>query len=114
MTVRPLPEKLDRPPSSVVNLKEEGTMTIHVEFPEPLAAQVTDAARSRATSPERYVLDALSKTVAADSQSPPPQLNGTDKDPVLGVLADDADLLDAIVAEAMLRRRTAPLRTPRE
>lgn len=88
-------------------------MSIHVEIPEPLAAQVTDAARSRATSPERYVLDALSKTVAADTQLPPPPLNGTDQDPVLGVLADDAELLDAIVAEALLRRQTAPLRTPR-
>lgn len=71
-------------------------MTIHVEIPEPLAAQVTDAARSRATSPERYVLDALSQTVAADTQLPPPQLNGTDRDVVLGVLPFTGQLSAAV------------------
>ena len=41
----------------------------------------------------------------------PPSANATDNDPLLGSMADAADELDAIVADAMKRRREEPWRT---
>lgn len=38
-------------------------MSIHVEIPEPLAAKVTDAAKSQGKSPEDLVLDAVAKNI---------------------------------------------------
>jgi len=38
-------------------------MPLHVEIPDPLAAQVADAARSRGASPEELVLQAVADSV---------------------------------------------------
>ncbi|TWU29850.1 hypothetical protein [Bythopirellula polymerisocia] len=85
-------------------------MSIHVEIPEPLAEKVQDAARSLATSPQHYVLDAITKTLAENAVVPSNEQN----DPLLGLFSDQADLIDTIVEEAMDRRRSAPLRAPCE
>ncbi len=41
----------------------------------------------------------------------PPNADATDDDPLLGSMPDAADELDAIVADAMKRRREEPWRT---
>jgi predicted DNA-binding antitoxin AbrB/MazE fold protein len=41
------------------------------------------------------------------------QQDGSSNDPILGLLADDADLLDEIVEEAMTARESHPLRVDR-
>lgn len=89
-------------------------MSIHVEIPDPLAGKVEEAAKSQATSPERYVLDAVSKTVAKDAQLLPAQQNGSRDNPLLGLLADDPELADFIRENAYHMRATFPMRTPRE
>jgi hypothetical protein len=89
-------------------------MTIHVEIPEPLAAQVADAAKTRATSPERYVLDAVSKTVAEDALLPAADNNGDLENPLVGLLADDPELADFLCQNAYHMRATFPMRTPGE
>ncbi|QEG36089.1 hypothetical protein [Bythopirellula goksoeyrii] len=38
-------------------------MTIHVEIPDPLAAKVTEAARTQGTSPAEIVLEAVTRTL---------------------------------------------------
>lgn len=89
-------------------------MTIHVEISEPLARQVEDAAKSCATSPEAFVIDAVSKMLAERAALLPVGTNGSHGDSVLGLFADDAELIDSIVEDAMNRRQTAPMRSPRE
>ena len=87
-------------------------MSILVEIPDPLAAQVAAVAKSQATSLEHYVLEAVAKTVA--EELPPAALRGDADDPLLGLLADDPELADFITESALERRRTLPLRAPRE
>jgi hypothetical protein len=89
-------------------------MPMHVEIPEPLAGRVQDAAKSRATSPEHYVLDAVSKTLAQDATLSPPATNGAPGNPLLGLLADDPELADFLRQNAYEMRASLPMRTPRE
>lgn len=87
-------------------------MSIHIEIPEPLAGQVQDAAKSRAVSPEGFIIDIVSKTLADDAAHLR-QRNGHDANPLLGLLADDTELADFISESALERRRTLAMRAPR-
>lgn len=89
-------------------------MTIRIEITEPLAGQVHEAAKSLSTSPERYVLDVVSKTLAHDAPLPSSSDNDGQVDPLLGLLSEDPELADFIAETALERRRTLPLRAPRE
>ena len=89
-------------------------MSILIEIPEPLAEKVQDAARSLATSPEHYVLDAVTKTLAEGVALPAAEPSDAQGDPLLGLFSDQTDLIDTIVEEAMDRRHSAPLRAPCE
>lgn len=103
-------EKLDARLPGVVHLNQGESMSVTVEIPDPLATKVEAAAKSHATSLEQYVIEAITKTVAEEA----PAASSSEDDPVLGFFSDDAELMDSIVEEAMLRRRTAPARTPGE
>jgi hypothetical protein len=88
-------------------------MSIHVEIPEPLAGQIQDAAKSRSTSAERYVLDAVSQTLAHDGPISASTETNVQDDPLLGLLEDDPELADFITESALERRRTLTMRAPR-
>lgn len=110
----PLPRlKLDARLPGVVHLKEGDSMSVIVTIPDPLATKVEAAAKSHATSLEQYVIEAVAKTVAEENGSPSTASDDRD-DPVFGLFADDADLLDEIVEEALQLRRTMPARAPHE
>jgi predicted DNA-binding antitoxin AbrB/MazE fold protein len=54
-----------------------------------------------------------SAAVTLTLQAKNDQQNGSSNDPILGLMADDADLLDEIVEEAMTARESHPLRVDR-
>ncbi len=89
-------------------------MSIVVEIPDPLASQVAAAAKSHATSLEQYVLEAVAKTVADEPTDEARLLGDSTKDAVRGLFADEPELMDSVVEQALLRRRTALARTLRE
>jgi hypothetical protein len=89
-------------------------MSLHIEIPEPLAGQIADKARSCATSPEHYVLDAVARTLASEAIPTLQPTNGANANPLLGLLADDPELADFLSANAYAMRATLPMRTPRE
>ena len=83
-------------------------MSLHVEIPEPLAAQVADAAKSRGASPLQLVLQAV-----ADSVDPLSRLRKL-ASPVaerlheLGETEDDAvEYFEAVKHDLRLKRRVA-------
>lgn len=88
-------------------------MTIHIAIEEPLAKKVEEAAKSLATSPERYVLDAVTKTLAGNGDSSHDVPGDEPVNPLLGLLADDPELAD-FIAETSAKLRTLPMRAPRE
>jgi len=109
----PLAKLRDYPARVVLEWTEEERMTIHIEIQEPLAKKVEEAAKSLATSPERYVLDAVTKTLTGDGDSPHGAPGDEPVNPLLGLLADDPELAD-FIAETSAQLRTLPMRAPRE
>jgi hypothetical protein len=59
MSIPPIQLKLDHGFGRGVHLKQEHSMSIHIEIPEPLAEKVTRAAKSQGKSPEDIVLEAV-------------------------------------------------------
>lgn len=83
-------------------------MSLHVEIPEPLAAQVANAAKSRGASPEELVLQAV-----ADSVDPLARLRKlttpiADRLKALGESEDDAvEYFEEIKHDLRRQRRIA-------
>jgi hypothetical protein len=88
-------------------------MTIRIEIQEPLAKKVEEAAKSLAMSTERYVLDAVTKTLAGHGGSPHGAPGDEPVNPLLGLLGDDPELAD-FIAVSSAQLRTLPMRAPRE
>ncbi len=109
----PLTKLRDYPAQVVVEWPKEDLMTIHIAIEEPLAKKVEEAAKSLATSPERYVLDAVTKTLAGNRESTHGSPGDEPVNPLLGLLADDPELAD-FIAETSAKLRTLPMRAPRE
>lgn len=83
-------------------------MSLHIEIPEPLAAQVATAAKSRGASPEELVLQAV-----ADSVDPLARLRKLaapigDRLKELGETEDDAVEYFEEVKHDLRRQRRAP------
>lgn len=109
----PIAKLRDYPPRVAVEWRHEEPMTIHIAIEEPLAKKVEEAAKSLATSPERYVLDAVTKTLAGNGESFHDAPGDEPVNPLLGLLADDPELAD-FIAETSAQLRTLPMRAPRE
>lgn len=107
MTIPRNPEKLDHGCGRGVNCKQEHTMSIHVEIPEPLAEKVVRAAQSQGKSAEAVVLE-----VVASQLDPLTRLN-TALAPVRqafqesGLTEDEAVELFEAEKHAMRRERAA-------
>lgn len=111
MSTSPVAVKLDARSGSDVHLREEHTMVIHIEIPEPLAEKVSLAAKAQAKSAHDFVLEAVEHTLEGSSLPEMP-INGTSNDdPLLGLLSHDPELATFIEDSAMHAREARPLRT---
>jgi hypothetical protein len=88
-------------------------MTIRIEIPEPLAAEVSQAAQAQAKSAHDFVLEILRKTL--ESTSPNEEVGDSGShDPLLGLLSSEPDLATFIEESAMHAREARPLRAASE
>ncbi|MDX1963910.1 MAG: hypothetical protein SFX18_12205 [Pirellulales bacterium] len=83
-------------------------MPLHVEIPEPLAAQVADAAKSRGASPEEFILQAVADSVDPLARLRKLALPITERLQELGETEDDAvEFFEQIKHDLRRQRRTA-------
>jgi hypothetical protein len=85
-------------------------MSIRIEIPEPLAEEVSQAARAQAKSAHDFVLDAVRNTLASSSPFEKPVSKGCSDDPLLGLLSSEPELATFIEESAMHAREARPLR----
>jgi hypothetical protein len=83
-------------------------MPLHVEIPEPLAAQVADATRSRGGSPEELMLQAVAESVNPQSRLRTLAGPVADRLRELGESEDDAvDFFEEVKYDLRRERRAA-------
>jgi hypothetical protein len=78
------------------------TQTLQLELDEQTADRVQRLAAERQITPEELIRD-----LVAQADEPAPV-----KDPFLGLLADEPELIEQIVEEAMTARERYPFRAP--
>ena len=81
-----------------------------IDLPTGWERYIRDQVQSgRFPNPAAVVLDALERQ---SQVRPSPPVESSPADPVLGSMREDADLLDAIVEQAMKNRSDQPWRSP--
>jgi Arc/MetJ-type ribon-helix-helix transcriptional regulator len=84
-------------------------MTIHL--PEDLARSIQAMVQNGRFASIDDAMAEAARLLLREVEQTPPSAIATKDDPLLGSMADAADELDAIVADAMKRRREEPWRT---
>ena len=84
-------------------------MTIHL--PNDLESSIQAMVHSGRFASIDDAMAEAARLLLREAKQTPQNTNITDSDPLLGSMPDAADELDAIVADAMKRRREQPWRT---
>jgi hypothetical protein len=76
--------------------------TIKLQLDDKTLEQIKHIASRRRATVETFIQDLIRRLVAIEAEA----------DPLLGMFAQEPDLIDAVVASTMQARETNPLRLP--